>query len=167
MASPGVPLLEIQGGALRLEAVVPESALASVKKGASVPVHIDALQNRAVMGHIVEIAPQGDAGSHTFVVKIKLPRASGASAGMFGRARFTTGSEKRLLVPDSAVSEREGLHYLYIVDIHHQARLRMVTVGDPVEDQIPVLSGLNPGERIVVAGREQVTDGSPVTDGGR
>ena len=49
---------------------------------------------------------------------------------MFGRARFTTGSEKRLLIPASAVSEREGLHYLYVVDKHHQARLRMVTLYD-------------------------------------
>ena len=150
-----------------MEAVVPESALVSVRSGASVPIHFDALQNRELTGRVVEIAPQGDAGSHTFVVKIDLPRASGASAGMFGRARFTTGSEKRLLVPASAVSEREGLYYLYVVDKNHQARLRMVTVGDPVGDQFPVLSGLNPGERIVAAGRERVTDGSPVTEGAR
>jgi RND family efflux transporter MFP subunit len=167
MASPGSPLLKVQGGALRLEAVGPESALVSVRSGASVPIHFDALRNRTLTGRVVEIAPQGDAGSHTFVVKIDLPRASGASAGMFGRARLTTGSEKRLFVPASAVSEREGLYYLYVVDKNHQARLRMVTVGDPVGDQIPVLSGLNPGERIVAAGRERVTDGSPVAEGSR
>jgi len=167
MASPGIPLLKIQGGALRLEAIVPESVLASVRKGAKVPVHFDAQQVRALTGRVVEIAPKGDAGSHTFVVKLNLPRASGASAGMFGRARFTTGSEKLLPVPASAVSEREGLHYLYVVDKNHRARLRMVTVGDPAGDQVSVLSGLNPGERIVCAGRERVMDGSPVTEGSR
>ena len=130
MASPGVPLLKMQGGGLRLDAVVPESALPSVKKGATVPVRLDALTGRNLTGRVVEIAPQGDAGSHTFIVKIALPQGSGASAGMFGRARFTTGIEKRLLVPATAVFEREGLQYLYVVDARNMARLRMVTVGD-------------------------------------
>lgn len=167
MASPGVLLLTVQGGALRLEAIVPESILASVRKGTFVPVHFDALQHRALTGRVVEIAPQGDAGSHTFVVKIDLPRTSGAFAGMFGRARFTTGSEKQLLVPASAVFEREGLHYLYVVDKSHRARLRMVTVSNPSGEQFPVLSGLNSGERIVTIGRERITDGSLVTEGTR
>ena len=167
LASPGVLLLTVGGGALRLEAIVPESALGSVRKGAAVPVQLDALQNRALTGRVVEIAPQGDAGSHTFVVKIGLPRRSGAAAGMFGRARFTTGSEQGLCVPASAVWEREGLHYLYVVDENHTARLRMVTTGDPVGEKVPVLSGLSAGERIVTAGRELLSDGAPVTEEAR
>ena len=167
MAGPGILLLTVGGGALRLEAIVPESVLFSVKKGAAVPVHCDALQNRALTGRIVAIAPQGDKSSHTFVVKIDLPPKSGASSGMFGRARFTTGTQKRLLVPVSALWEREGLHYLYVVDESHAARLRMVTAGDPVGEQIPILSGLNSGERIVTAGKEQLMDGSSVTEGAR
>jgi multidrug efflux pump subunit AcrA (membrane-fusion protein) len=130
-------------------------------------VAFDALQNRALTGHVVEIAPQGDPSSHTFVVKIDLPFGVGSSAGMFGRARFTTGAEKRLLVPASALWEREGLHYLYVVDENHVARLRMVTVGDPIGERVPVLSGLNVGERIVTTGKERLTDGSPVTEGSR
>ena len=86
---------------------------------------------------------------------------------MFGRARLTTGTAKRLLVPASALWERDGLHYLYVVDENHVARLRMVTVGDPVGERVPVLSGLNVGERIVVAGREHLADGYPVTQGSR
>ncbi len=164
MATPGSPLLKIQGGTLRLEAVLPESALVFAKRGASVPIHFDALQNHDLVGRVVEIGTQGDANSHTFLVKIVLPPTNGASAGMFGRARFTTGSEKRLLVPDSAVFEREGLHYSYVVDVNHQARLRRITVGDPVGDRILVLSGLNSGEHIVTTGKEQLTDGSPVNE---
>ncbi|HZP80705.1 MAG TPA: efflux RND transporter periplasmic adaptor subunit, partial [Chthonomonadaceae bacterium] len=167
MASPGVPLLQVQGGSLRLEAVVPESALSAVRKGAAVPVRFDALGGRDLTGRVVEIAPQGDVSSHTFLVKIALPAGSGAAAGMFGRARFATGAEKRLLVPSAAVWEREGLHYLYVVDAANTARLRMVTVGEPVGERLPLLSGVNPGERIIVGGRERVTDGAQVTAEGR
>lgn len=160
MAAPGVPLLKVQGGAIRLEAVVPESALKAVRHGGSVPVRLDALNGREITGRVVEIAPQGDPSSHTFVVKIDLPAGSGARAGMFGRARFAIGRERRLLVPASAIWEREGLHYLYVVDEEGTIRLRMVTVGEPVGDRMPVLSGLNAGERIVAIGREKVADGS-------
>ena len=167
MANPGVLLMTIQGGPLRLEATVPESSLTSVIKGASIPVTFDALQSHKFIGHVVEIAPRGDPGSHTFVVKIGLPLGSGVSVGMFGRAHFTTGMEKRLIVPASSLIEREALHYLYVVDEGHIARLRMVTVGDPVEDQVPILSGLNAGERVICTGKEQLTDGSPVNEGSR
>jgi len=160
IAAPGAPLLKVQGGAIRLEAVVPESALKAVRHGGSVPVRLDALNGREITGKVVEIAPQGDPASHTFVVKIDLPAGSGARAGMFGRARFAIGRERRLLVPAAAVWEREGLHYLYVLDEEGTIRLRMVTVGEPVGSRIPVLSGLNEGERIVAAGREKVADGS-------
>lgn len=167
LASPGVVLLTIQGGALRLEAIVPESVLVSVRKGAAVRMQFDALNNLSLTGYVVEIAPQGDTSSHTFVVKINLPLGSDAAAGMFGRARFTIGSDKRLLVPASALWEREGLHYLYVVDENHLARLRMVTVGEPVGSWIPVLSGLNYGEKIVTTNRERVSDGSLVAEESR
>ncbi len=167
MASPGVPLITVQGGALRLEAVVPESALVSVRKAAAIPVRFDAIGNRALTGRVAEVSPHGDASSHTFIVKIDLPVGSGVSPGMFGRARITTGKERRLLVPTSALSEREGLHYLYVVNEKHLARLRMVTVGDPTGERIPVLSGLNAGERIVTSSKERITDGATVAEGSR
>jgi RND family efflux transporter MFP subunit len=162
MASPGVPLLKVQGGAIRLEAVVPESALKIARQGMAVPVALDALNGRSLNGTVSEIAPQGDPASHTFLVKIDLPASSGARAGMFGRARFRIGTEKRLLVPSSAVWEREGLHYLYVVDETDTARLRLVTVGEPILDRVPVLSGLQSGERVVIAGREKLADGAKV-----
>jgi HlyD family secretion protein len=162
MASPGVPLLKVQGGQIRLEAVVPESVLPHIRPGATVPVRLDALNGREITGRVVEIAPQGDPASHTFIVKIGLPPNSGARAGMFGRARFRVGAERRLLVPTAAVVEREGLRYVYVVDETGTARLRLVTVGDAEGARLPVLSGLNDGERIVTEGVAHVTDGEKI-----
>jgi RND family efflux transporter MFP subunit len=162
MASPGVPLMKVQGGALRLEAVVPESALISVRQGMTVSVVLDALKSRSLEGLVTEIAPQGDPSSHTFVVKLTLPPVRGIQAGMFGRARIPTGAEKRLLVPAAAVREREGLHYLFVLDAENRARLRMVTVGESQNGQKSVLSGLSSGERVVISGSEKLTDGTSV-----
>ena len=71
-----------------------------------------------------------------------------ALAGMFGRARIATGAEKALLVPESAVTEREGLHYMTVVDAKGAPHLRLVTVGEARDGRVQVLSGLNAGEKI-------------------
>jgi RND family efflux transporter MFP subunit len=167
MAAPGSLLVVVYGGALRLEAVVPESALEYVHIGDAISVRFDALRGRATAGRIAEIGPKGDAASHTFIVKIGLPNANRAAPGMFGRARITIGMERRLLVPASAVSDREGLHYVFVVDEKQFARLRMVTVGDVAGGRVPVLSGLSAGEQIVSSGADRIADGTAVFDRAR
>lgn len=164
LASPGVPLLTLQGGELRLEAIVPEGALASVHSNSSVPVALDALPGKQVTGRVVEIAPQGDASSHTFIVKVRLSGSAGERSGMFGRAEFATGTTRRILVPITAISVREGLSYLYVVDGAAHARLRLVTVGEPTGERVPVLSGLNVGERVVTV-PGAVRDGALIAEG--
>jgi HlyD family secretion protein len=163
MAAPGTPLLILRSGAIRLEAIVPESALAAVRNDATVPMALPALSRRILSGRVAEIAPQGDARSHTFVVKIDLPAGCGARPGMFGKARFQTGTERRLLIPASALIEREGLRYLMVVGADAIARLRLVTVGDAADGRVPVLSGLNAGERIVLSDPAHIPDGATVS----
>ena len=164
LASPGVPLLTVQGGDLRIEAVVPEGVLASVHPNSVIPVMLDALPGKPLSGRVVEIAPQGDASSHTFVVKVRLSGGVGERSGMFGRARFATGTTRQILVPVTGVTVREGLSYLYISDGTGHARLRLVTVGDTSGERVPVLSGLNAGEHVVI-NSGAVTDGAHTTEG--
>ncbi|CEK20637.1 RND family efflux transporter, MFP subunit [Chthonomonas calidirosea] len=149
MAMPGVPILREEGTQYRLELNVPESALPAVNVGKPLEVQIDALGNRHLFGIVTEIAPQGDPSSHTFIVKVLLPAERDVRTGMFGRVKLPIGAERRLLVPASAVMEREGLHYVYVVDSQNVIHLRLVTLGSAYGKSLEVLSGLNPGERIV------------------
>jgi HlyD family secretion protein len=166
MATPGTPLVKIQGGAIRLEAVVPESGLSAAGTGRPVTIRLDAMGARPLVGRISEVAPQGDASSHTFLVKVTLPSGSGARAGMFGRAAFPLGNERRMRIPAPAVVERDGLHYVYVAGGDGEARLRLVTVGESDGGSIAVLSGLQPGERIVTSGLDRVTDGARIAPSG-
>lgn len=167
MAAPGAPLLRIQGGALRLDAVVPESALYAARKGGKVEVQIAGLSDRPTTGTVTEILPQGDPASHTFLVRIALAAGTGARAGMFGRARFRTGADRRIAVPPSALVQREGLTYVYTVDPDNTAQLRLVTIGATESGRTEVQSGLNAGERIVVGGLDRLSDGVRVAPEGR
>ena len=163
MASPGLPLLTVQGGKMRLEAAVPESVLGHATVGTVAPISIS--QTAAVNevpARVVEIAPQGDPSSHTFTVKFELPDSMKAAAGTYGKAKFTTGFSNQISVPSSAIIEREGLKYLYVVDGSDMAHLRMVTTGSALNGRTAVLSGLNPGEKLIAKGAADAADGAHV-----
>jgi RND family efflux transporter MFP subunit len=162
MASPGMPLLVVEGGGFRLEATIPERVLKSVSVGSVEPVKIDSIRAERLTGTVQEIAPQADTTSHAFVVKLALPTSNGLKSGMFGRVAIRTGSVNRTLVPASAIYERVGLNYVFAVNKEGIARLRIVTLGESIEDKVEVLSGLGTGDRIVVGDHSEVTDGVKV-----
>jgi RND family efflux transporter MFP subunit len=162
MASPGVPLLAIEGGDPLLEAVVPERHLGGAAVGRTVDVQIDALGGRAIKGTVVETVPKGDATTHSFTVKIGLGHDPALKAGMFGTAVLPTGSVKRIFVPATAVWESDGLELVYALNSDGTARLRIVTLGEASGGRVEVLSGLSAGDRIVVGDRSGVSDGVTV-----
>ncbi len=163
MASPGMPLLTVIGGGLRFEAAVPETLLASARPGTNAAVTLDALPLSSLPAQVAEVTPQGDPGTHTFLVRLGIDQQTGAKAGMFGRVRFTTGSQTELTVPVTATVERDGLHYVFVVNDEGRARIRLVTIGKAIGGRVRVLSGLSPGERVVIDGFSRLADGSRVT----
>lgn len=162
LASPGQPLLVLDDPRqYRLEAMVGESAMGRVRLGAVVPVVIDSLP-RPVDGRVAELIPAADPASRSVIVKLDLPADLPLRSGMFGRARFPAGERKALVVPAAAVVERGQLSSLFVVGADGVARLRLVTLGERHGERVEVLSGLTPGERIVVEGGDGLADGSRV-----
>jgi hypothetical protein len=100
-----------------------------------------------------------DPASRTFTVKINLS-GRGLRSGAFGKALFQVGSRQAVAVPAAAVVERGALTSVWAVSPQGIARLRLVRLGKTVGSRVEVVSGLNPGEKIVTAGADKVTDGA-------
>jgi RND family efflux transporter MFP subunit len=161
LAAPGAPLLTIEReGAHRLEVPVEESRLAGIRVGQPVTVSLDAL-GRTIQGRVSEIVPAIDAASRAFTVKIDLPALAELRSGLFGRARFSLGRRKLLAAPAGAIQERGQLASVLVVD-GGVAHARLVTLGERSGDRVEVLSGLNPGEKIVFPVPAGVSDGTRV-----
>ena len=157
LATPGTPLLTVEeAGHYRLEVTVDERDLKYVRQGESVPVSFDAFDGGALSAKVVQIVPAADPASRSFVVKLDLPGNSGLRSGLFGRANFTRGQKEAITIPRSAVLENGQLQSVYVVGARNLATLRYVTLGPLTEGRVEVLSGLTPGETVVVdpAGRE-------------
>ena len=165
LAMPGQPLLVLDDpAAYRFEAEVGESVVGRVRVGQMVPVVIDAL-GRTFEGRVAEIIPAADPTTRTVTVKLDLQAAPGLRSGLFGRARFPADERSALLVAAPALIVRGQLVGVYVVDSQGMARLRLVTVGERRPDRVELLSGLRPGERVVVEGVERVSDGARVAVG--
>lgn len=151
MALPGRPLLKMEdSGQLRLEAIIAESDMQAVRQGDETQVLIDALGPHPLRGNVAQILPAGDPRTHTFLVKVTLPRTPGLKTGMFGRLLLHKGTSETLVVPRSAVVERGQLTGVFVVEPDRIARLRWVKIGRSFEEAVEVLSGLNAGERVMI-----------------
>jgi RND family efflux transporter MFP subunit len=166
LAAPGMPLLVVEDTRrLRLEATVNETDITAVRLNQPVAVVVDALGANELSGRVAQIVPAAEAASRSFLVKIDLPGDARLRSGLFGRARFARGKRSALLVPQAAGVKRGQLDGVYVVGGEGTARLRFVTLGKPLGEQVEVLSGLEAGERIVAAPGERDLAGKRVESG--
>ncbi len=158
MASPGQPLLTVDGTALRLEVTVDEARAGLVAPTQPVDVQVGneptAAWHPARVGEVARIDPL----AHSVVVKIDLPAADGLRSGAYGRARFSGPARRTQVVPESAVVRRGQLTFVFVVD-EGRPRLQPVSLGESAGNDREVLSGVREGELVVSAPSASLLDG--------
>jgi hypothetical protein len=108
------------------------------------------MQDTAVQSERLQVAPQADARSHTFLVRAYLPEnTKNLYPGMASKMAIATGEKQALLVPRQAVVHRSELTAVYVIK-DKQVRLRQVRVGRRQGDQIEILAGLDAGEQVAL-----------------
>ncbi|HEY4364150.1 MAG TPA: efflux RND transporter periplasmic adaptor subunit [Bryobacteraceae bacterium] len=162
LAMPGAPLLTIEReGAYRLEALVDESRLSSIRIGQAVTVHLDGL-DQSLAGRVSEIVPQVDAAARAGTVKIDLPPLASIKSGAFGRALFaSTMQRKSMAIATAAVQEHGQLQSVFVAE-NGIARTRLITLGAKFNSRAEVLSGLTEGELVIAPIPPNLVEGSPV-----
>lgn len=161
LATPGQPLLVLESpDRLRAEAFVPEQAGATLRAGMEISVRLDD-SNALVTGRIEEISSAADTASRSVLVKVALPPDT-ARSGQFARLLVPHGVAPQLLVPVEAVTRFGQMERLFVVE-QGRAVLRLVKTGRTTGGRLEILSGLNSGERIVVAPPAALRDGRRVT----
>lgn len=83
--------------------------------------------------------------------------------GMFLRARVPTVSyPDALSVPQEAVIRINGKPYVWTVDAQTKAHRVAITLGELIDRQYRVTTGLSAGQKVVIAGMERLTEGISV-----
>jgi RND family efflux transporter MFP subunit len=156
MAMPGTPLVTVlDPNALRAVATVPQSRVAQLQMRSPVRVELPDLPaaDQWQTASSVTILPLADPQSDSIKIRLVLPPTTSGAVrpGMFARAHFPIGApHPRLMVPLSAVVRRTEVDAVYVVADDGSPTLRQVRLGETSGDQVEVLAGLSPGERIAL-----------------
>lgn len=163
LATPGRSLLRLDDpSGYRLEVALPSAQAARVRVGQPIPVRLDGVGDGPLAGRVAEIVPEADPATRTVTVKVDLPPTPGLRSGLYGTARVELARAERLRVPVAAVVERGQLTGVYVVEGERVARWRLVTLGPRRDDRVEVLSGLAPGDAVVIDGADRLADGTRV-----
>ncbi|MBI5455092.1 MAG: efflux RND transporter periplasmic adaptor subunit [Deltaproteobacteria bacterium] len=158
MASPGMPLLIIEGtSSFTLDVSADERLATSLRPGSKVEVIIDNADGLRE-GVVKESVRAVNTASRTSLIKIAV-KGKGLLPGLFGRARIPAGKREALLVPATAVVERGALTGVYTVDAKGLITYRLIRKGPAYGTDVEVLSGLEKGERVVSIGAD-ASDGA-------
>ena len=72
---------------------------------------------------------------------------------------------KNIIIPKIALQNEEGKYFVYTLDEKNTIRKKIITIKNIVGDNIIVLSGLNPGEEIVLTPDNRLRDGLVLVGG--
>jgi len=72
---------------------------------------------------------------------------------------------KNIIIPKIALQNEEGKYFVYTLDEKNTIRKKIITIKNIVGDNIIVLSGLNPGEEIVLTPDNRLRDGLVLAEG--
>ncbi len=133
------------------------------------PVHLVDVQGRSIgTSQIFFIAPNVTNGTQTLLVKSLFKNSKGQlRADQFVRARVIWDNQPGILIPTTAVSHVAGKTFVYVAQTQGQsqmiAKLKPVQLGNIWGNSYQVVSGLQAGEKIVVSGILNLSDGTPIT----
>ena len=142
---------------------VSESNYSQVKMGMPINVKFDVLSG-SFQGRVNLIYPIIDERTRTFGVEIKLSNNNNKiRPGMFARVVLEFGKVKRVLVSDKAIVKQQGsgAKFVYVYN-DGKVQYKQVQIGNRVDADYEVLSGLSADEQVVVAGQAKLADGTAV-----
>src|SRR6266853_1399477 len=128
-----------------------QNDLAHVRVGDEVTIQIDAYSDNA-KGKIQYIAPSLDPTTRTVQARIETNNpGERLKKDMYVTALVRAGViQNALAVPDTAVlRDTENMPYVYLQTGSNQFARRMVTIGESQGGKTQILSGLQPGDKIV------------------
>ncbi|HLI19906.1 MAG TPA: efflux RND transporter periplasmic adaptor subunit [Stellaceae bacterium] len=172
--APGTPIVTLQAlDPIFVDFTLPQQALAQIAVGQKVVVHVDTYAGQDFPGAITAINSKVDTATRNVQVRASLANPDHRLLpGMFATVLIDVGApQSYITLPQTAITYNPYGSTVYLVDDKGKgangqeqlvARQVFVTTGDTRGDQIAVLKGVKPGDRVVTAGQIKLRNGSPL-----
>lgn len=185
-ASQNDPVFQVADlSTIRVAVALPEAQAARVGPGLPAVVELRSLPGERFGGRVARVSDVLDPRSNTAEAQVELANPGGRlKPGMFAQVTIALpGEAEALLVPDEAVVEADGRHWVYVVEEAGEAaaadappgaapasgpeagrfaRRRPVELLGRADGRRAVAGELAAGERVITLGHEGLADGAPV-----
>lgn len=169
MASPGMQVLRMVNlDDLTIEADISESYLGSVKAGDKVAVSFPAYPDIQLNVPINRTGKMIDQDSRTFHIEVRIDNPENKILpNLIAVVKIRDYSnENSLVVPSIIVKQDIKGNYLYVAENSNGdlvARKVYVETGRSYNDQTVIKKGIKSGDRVIVSGFNQVSDGAKIS----
>jgi len=165
----GTQLTTLQGveGAVHVDFDVSQSVAATMRRGEPVRV-VSGATAAEIPARIVAIDARVDPTTRNAVVRAELPDLAALPApGSSVRVQVPIGPARdAVVVPVSALRKGPGGDHVFVIastkDGKTRAQLRLVKSGPVLGDEIVIVDGLTPGERVAASGSFKLRDAALV-----
>jgi RND family efflux transporter MFP subunit len=144
---------------------IPSDRAKELKLGAPIQI-LDASGNAVLSTRVDFISPQMDTASQSVLAKAPVDQAADRlRAQQLVRARITWSTQPGITIPVVAVARVSGQFFAFVAeqkDGKDVARQIPLTLGEISGNDYTVLSGLKPGDQVIVSGGQNLADGMPI-----
>ncbi|MEA2723670.1 MAG: rane fusion protein multidrug efflux system [Gemmatimonadales bacterium] len=148
---------------LRLEATVPVEEIDRLKVGSPVEFSVSGYDRR-FNGRIERINPAVDPATRQVRIYVVVPNAEQSLvSGLYAEGRVATDARRTVAVPSSAVDRRGTAPVIHRLK-GGKVEVMPVRLGvrDEATELVEILSGVSPGDTVLLGSAQGVTEGAPV-----
>lgn len=148
---------------LEVLVAVPESRMSSMQVGRKVIIKLWADSQKTYQGVVREVSPTANSATRAFDVRVSILDADAeVRIGMTAGVSFDTGLVPKLMIPSTALTQITGKSAVWVISKDGIAHSKSVEAGQFTERGVEILSGLNGGEQIAIAGVHTLVNGQKV-----
>ncbi len=168
LVTPGTPITTLDDVSLiKLDFTFPESALSQLAIGQRVNARSEAWPDETFTGTVASIDSRVDPVSRAVTVRAEIPNPDGRlRPGMLLDVGVERAARDTLAIPELALQQNGTVASVYRVEPGNQVKEVPVKIGSRRFGEVEIVSGLKPGDRIVVEGTVKLRDGAKIKDGG-
>jgi RND family efflux transporter MFP subunit len=160
-----IPIVRLsQSGLLRLRMPIPENDVQYVHIGDPMQVRVDAI-GRSFTGKIVRFTRDVNFETRTMETEIDVENGDlSISPGMYANTEMQLDhADKVVTIPVEALMLKGYQETVYCLDAGNRIHIRNVDVGLRGSKLAEVKKGLQPGDRVVLGGQENYSEGEQVS----
>ncbi|MGB9032142.1 MAG: efflux RND transporter periplasmic adaptor subunit [Acidobacteriaceae bacterium] len=160
-----LPIVKLaQSGVMRLRLPVPEAYVRYVRLGNTVKVRVDAL-GRSFTGTVVRFTRELNFETRTMETEVDVTNSDlSIDSGMYANVLMGLNhADNVVTAPVGAIVLHDNQQQVYVLDAANRVHIRNVQVGIEGSQLAEIKTGLNPGDRVILAAQAKYAEGEAVT----